>query len=433
MADTQTAKSLRRHQLAGAVVILVLFAGFGGWAAVASISGAVIAQARVVVETSAKKVQHIEGGVVSEILVADGARVEAGQILMRLDQTEARASLAILTVQRDELVSRQARLEAERDAATQIAFPADITSRLGDPRVGTAYHGQTNVFTARREARQGEQAQLRYKIEQADEEIAGLQAQRQSKERQLGLINDELTSLRGLRAQGLVTQSRMLALEREVARLEGERGELIARIAAKRGEIGETRLRIIQIDKNLGAEVVADLRETQTKIAELGEKRVAARMRLERTELRAPRSGVVHQLSVHTVGGVIAAGDAAMLIVPDHDRLILEAQVSPAEIDQVYLGQKAAIRLHAFDPGQTPELAGEVALVAADIIVDPQTRSQYYLVRIAIDPAERAKLDGKPLLPGMMADAFIATQPRTVLRYLLQPLQARLAHVFRER
>ena len=424
---------MRRHQLAGLAVILVLLGGFGGWMAVASISGAVIAQARVVVETSPKKVQHIEGGVVAEILVRDGAHVEAGQMLLRLDQTETRANLGIVMVQLDELMARQARLEAERDAAAQITFPGEITGRLDDPQVRTAHDGQMHVFAARRAARDGEQAQLGYKIGQLEEEIAGLIAQQQSKERQLALINAELASLRGLQAQGLVTLNRMLTLEREAARLEGERGELVAQIAAKRGEIGETRLRVIQIDKNQGAEVVADLRETQTKIAELREKRAAAEMRLQRTELRAPRSGTVHQLSVHTVGGIVAGGDTVMLIVPDHDRLIFEAQVSPSEIDQVYLGQKAAIRLHAFDPGQAPELKGEVSLISADIISDQQARSQYYLVRIVIDGAELAKLDGRAFIPGMMADAFIETQPRTVLRYLLKPVEERLAHVFRER
>jgi HlyD family secretion protein len=433
MSEAKTASSLRLHQRLGFLLAFLLFGGVGGWVALASISGAVIAEARVVVETSAKKIQHDEGGIVAEILIADGGRVEAGQLLIRLDQTTTRANLAIINATLDELTARRARLEAERDNAVEITFPADVAGRLDDPLVSTAYAGQKSLFGARREARQGEQNQLRYKIEQLGEEIHGLEAQQTSKERQLSLINDELTSLKTLQDKGLVRLNRILALERELARLEGERGALTAQIAGKRGEIGETHLRIIQIDKNLSSEIITDLRETQAKAAELMEKRIAAEIRLKRTEIRAPQSGTIHQLAVHTLGGFVAAGEPVMFIVPQQDELIFEARISPIDIDQVQIGQRAVIRLHAVDPGVLPEMAANVMRISPDSITDTQTNTQFYIVRIQVAKDELAMLGARTLVPGMLAEAFIETQTHTVLRYLLKPLSDRVAHAFRER
>jgi HlyD family secretion protein len=433
MDDGHTVNSLRSHQLLGLALILVLFCGLGGWAAMAAISGAVIAQGRLVVETSAKKVQHVEGGIVSEILVRDGSHVAAGEPLLRLDQTETRANLAIIDAQYAELVTRQARLEAERDQAAEIAFPPDITGRLSEARIGLVQKGQVNLFTARREAKQGEQEQLKSRIEQSEEEIVGIEAQQRSKEKQLALISQELASLKGLKQSGLVTLNRMLALERELARLDGERGELVAQIARKRGEISETRIRIVQIGKNFTSDVASELRDTQSKLSELVERRLAAQIRLTRTEIRAPRSGMVNQLTVHTVGGVIAAGETVMLIVPEADTLILEAHVAPSDVDQLRVGQAAAIRLQAFTPATTPELIGQVALISPDVILEPQTNVAYYLVRVHVGQDELAKLKDRRLMPGMAAEAFITTERSTVLRYLLKPLSDRLARVFRER
>jgi HlyD family secretion protein len=432
MNDNGTAHSLRRHQIIGMLMVLILIGGFGGWAALAEISGAVVGQARVVVAGEVKTVQHMEGGIVSEILVEDGSRVEAGTLLMRLDQTDTRADLAIIDAQLDELRGSQARLEAERDQAAEVAFPREIMSRLSVPRVKAAYHGQQNLFRARREARQGEKAQLQARTRQFEEEIGGLAAQREAKEKQLAFVRQELTGLRSLEADGLVTLGRMLALEREQARLEGERGELTAAIASKRGEIGETALRIIQIEKNLNSEIVTELRDTQAKINELLERRLAAEMRLKRTEIRAPRAGVVHELGVHTIGAVIAPGEVIMKIVPHQDELILEAGIAPAEIDRIRRGQSARIRLSAFDTAATPELAGEVVLISPDAIVDQQTGLAQYIVRIRLQKGELARLDA-PLMPGMVAEIFIQTEERTALSYLMKPLADRITHAFRER
>jgi HlyD family secretion protein len=434
MANTTTIRSLRLHQLAGLSLMLLLFAGIGGWAAFASISGAVIAEARIVVETNPKKLQHPEGGVVSEILVTDGARVEAGQLLLRLDETETRANLAIINTMLDELIARQARLEAERDGKDDFRIPEALAAgRLDRATLTSAVVGQRALFVARRTAKQGEQEQLRYKIEQLGEAISGLEAQRASKERQLSLITSELTAVQGLKDKGLVRLNRLLGLERELARLEGERGSLIAQIAGKRGEISETHLRIIQIDKNRSSEIVTELRDAQTKIAELTEKRLAAEIRLQRTEMRAPRSGIVYQLNVHTIGGVVTAGEAVMLIAPEQDALIVEAHVRPADIDQVIAGQRTTIRLHAFDTTSTPEIIGRVAIVWPDSVTDTKAQTQYYVVRIKIAKEELVKLGRRTLVPGMLAEALIETQPRTALTYLLKPLSDRISHAWRER
>lgn len=433
MKETGTSRSLRWHQVIGFLIIFLLIVGFGGWAALAEISGAVIGQARVVVENDVKKVQHMEGGIVSEILVKDGVHVEAGQPLIRLDQMETRANLAIIEAQLDELIGTKARLEAERDQMGDILFPDEITSRLSLPRVKAAYLGQQKLFRARREARQGEEAQLRTRTRQLEEEISGLSAQQKAKEKQLAFIKRELASVRSLEANGLVTLNRILTLEREQARLEGERGELIATIARKRGEIGETGLRIIQIEKDQTSEIIKDLRDTQTKINELQERRLAAETRLKRTEIRAPRAGIVHQLNVHTAGGVISPGEVITQVVPQADGLIFEAGFAPTDIDRIRIGQKARIRLNAFEAAVTPELNGEVVMISPDAIIDQRTGAAHYLVRIRTGKGELTRLGSRTLLPGMQAEVFIGTGKRTALSYLMKPLADRIAHAFRER
>ena len=427
------ASSLRRHLLIGVVVLACLLVGFGGWAAWASIHGAVIASATVVVETNAKKVQHAEGGIVAELKVREGDRVISGQLLVKLDETDTQANLAIIDAQLHELLARQARLEAERDTADAISFPAELIARRHEPKIGKILQGQEKLFAARRTATLGEKEQLGQRIAQVEDEIEGLKAQQESKDKQISLIGGELDGLRDLQKKGLVQKPRVLALERERARLEGERGELVANIARAGGRIGETKLRIIQIDQNTLKESLSELRDSQGKIAELQERRVAAESRLKRTEIRSPRSGFVHQLNVHTVGGVIQAGEPIMVIIPERDALVLEAMVEPRYIDQVGVGQTASIRLSAFDQRTTPELAGEVIRVSADLMQDRATGAPYYTVRIKLAPSELERLGEKTLKPGMPAEAFIQTGARTAMSYLLKPLSDQIMRVFRER
>lgn len=429
---TTTGTAIKRYQVLGFAALAVLFAGFGGWAAFASIGGAIMAQGQVVGESNSRQVQHLEGGLVAEILVNEGDRVEAGAVLLRLDGTETRAQLGILRARSDELVAKQARLEAERDDAGEITFPSDLNLRSADPAIARIIAGQTRLFAARRETATGQKQQLRQKIVQLDEEIAGLEAQQRSKTKQAGLISSELADLTTLREQGLVPASRVLALQREAARLEGESGQLVAQIARIRGQISETNLQILQIDKEMRTEVLNELRNVQATLSEMVEKQIAAEARLLRIDILAPKSGFVHQLDVHTVGGVIGPGQELMLIVPEGEHLVVEARVDPRDIDQIAVGQAAVVRFSAFDESTTPEMSGTLRRVAADLSKDDITGQTYYSIRIEFESIERFGFKKTQFVPGMPAEIFIPTGDRTPLNYLLKPLTDQISRAFRE-
>src|ERR1700730_1825657 len=307
-------RSLRRHLVAAIVVVLVLVIGVGGWAATAVISGAVVASGSIVVDSNVKKVQHLTGGIVGELRVRDGDRVRAGDIVVRLDETVTRANLAIVTQGLDELTSRKARLESERDGSDTIIFPAQLLAGAGDPDRAAAMDSERKLFNLRRTARNGQKAQLRERIAQLGGGIAGLTAQQNSKAKEIALIERELAGVRELWKQNLVQLSRLTALEREAARLDGERGQLTASAAQAKGKIAATRLQILQIDQELASEVAKELREVDGKIGEFVERKVTAEDQLKRIDIRAPQDGTVHESTVHTVGGVVNQGEALMLI-----------------------------------------------------------------------------------------------------------------------
>jgi HlyD family secretion protein len=423
---------IRRYVTAAMATVLLLVGGLGGWAATTELSGAVVAPGRLVVETYPKKVQHVSGGIVAELRVREGDRVAAGDILIRLDDTQARASLAIVTKRLDELAARQARLAAERDDAEAISFPDALTARRDRPDVARILEAEQKLFDFRRSARAGQKAQLRERIAQLEEQIAGLEAQEAAKAEEVDLVKQELEGVEALFAKNLTEITRLVSLKREAARLKGERGELVASTAEARGRIAEIELQIIQIDQDLRSEVAAELREIQAQEAEFVERRVAAEDELKRIDIRAPQAGVVQQLTVHTVGGVIAAGEPVMLIVPQSDELRVEARISPRDIDQLHLGQAARLRFSAFNQRYTPELTGEITRIAADVTVDPQVGVGYYLVRASVPEAERARLGALVLLPGMPVEVFIETGERTVLSYFIKPLRDQIAKAFRE-
>ena len=320
--------SIRRHLAIGGAVALFLVGGVGTWAWTTDIAGAVIASGNVVVDSNAKKVQHPTGGIVSELRVRDGDHVKAGEVLVRLDATLARANLAIVSKGLDELGARKARLEAERDTADSYAIPDDLSPRQHDPQVARVLEGERRLFDIRRQARLGEKAQLAQRIEQLKQEVGGYEAQERAKAQEIALIQRELVGARDLWNKNLMPVTKLTALEREAARLEGERGLLIATQSQVRGKISETELQIIQVDRDLSSEVGRELREVDAKIGELIERKVAAEDQLGRIELRASQDGRVHQLAVHTVGGVISAGESIMLVVPDADMLMIEATVA---------------------------------------------------------------------------------------------------------
>jgi HlyD family secretion protein len=423
-------RSIDRHLLAGAVAGLVLVGGVGGWAATTRLSGAVVAPGQLAVDSNVKKVQHPTGGVVGELRVRDGDHVTAGEVVVRLDATQARTSLAIITTALDELAARQARGEAERDGATRVTFPHDLVARFDDPEVRRVTTGEQKLFEIRRGAREGQKAQLREQIAQLHEQIKGTTEQEAAKAKEIEWVQRELGGVRELWKQNLVPINRLTALERDATRLEGERGALVAAEAQAKGRVAETELKILQIDEDLRTEVGKELADIRSKRAELVEKRVAAADQLKRIDLIAPQSGKVFQESVHTVGGVIQPGETVMLIVPDRDSLIVETKIPPQEIDQVHMGQHAKLRFAAFDQRTTPELNGEIVRIAADVTQDEKKNESYYAVRIRVPDSELARLGGQKPVAGMPVEAFLQTTPRTVVSYLVKPIRDQMARAF---
>jgi HlyD family secretion protein len=427
-------RSIRLHLIIGLAVVIVLAGGFGGWASTVQISGALIAPGAVVVDSNVKKVQHPTGGVVGEVRVRDGDTVKAGDVVVRLDDTVTRASLAIVVKTLNGLYARAARLEAEQRGDSKLSFPPQLTDRASDPDVQNVMVSETKLFEVRVTGRAGQKAQLRERVSQLNEEIGGLAAQEKAKDQEIALIEKELVGVRSLFEQRLVQLTRLTTLERDAARLNGERAQYIASRAQAKGKIVETELQIIQVDKDMVSEVSKDLRETNDKIGEFVERKVTAEDQLRRVDIRAPQDGMVLQSTVHTVGGVITAGDAMMMIVPQADDLSVEAKVDPKDIDKLQIGQKTLMRFSAFNQRTTPELNGAVTRVSADVTTDQRTGQSYYTIRVSLPPSEVARLgDNNKLIPGMPVEAFVQTGDRTMLSYLLKPLNDQLMRSFRER
>ncbi|KMO42909.1 hemolysin secretion protein D [Methylobacterium tarhaniae] len=432
-ADGQARASIRRHLALSLGLSVALVVGVGGWAATTQIAGAVIAPGQLVVESNVKKVQHPTGGVVGELRVREGDRVRLGDVLIRLDDTQTRANLEIVLKALDELSARRARDEAERDGAARVRFPDELVARAGDPAVARLLSGEETLFAARVASREGQKAQLRERVAQLRQEIAGLTEQAAAKEREIALIGTELVGVRELFAKNLVPFGRVTALERDAARLQGERGQLVAAMASARGKITETELQILQVDGDMRTEVGKELAEIRGRWSELIEKRVAAEDQLKRVDLRAPQDGVVHQLAVHTVGGLVTPAEPAMLIVPTSDQLAVEVRVQPQDIDSVRQGQHALLRFPAFNQRTTPEIDGAVERVSADVTTDQKTGASHYTLRILVPQAEKDRLGGARLVPGMPVEAFLQIGERSVLSYLVKPLSDQIAKAWREK
>jgi HlyD family secretion protein len=425
--------SIRLHLMIGLVVVVLLAGGLGGWASTAEISGALIAPGSIVVESNVKKVQHPTGGVVGEVRVHDGDLVKAGDILVRLDDTVTKASLAIVTKSLNALWARAARLEAEQQGRDKVVFPPELLEQKDDPDAKEVMASESKLFEVRTNGRIGQKAQLRERVTQLREEIAGLEAQEKSKDQEIALVEKELVGVKTLYDQHLVQMTRLTTLQRDSARLAGERAQYVSSIAQAKGKITETELQVIQVDKDMVSEVSKDLRETNDKIGEFVERKVTAEDQLRRTDIRAPQDGMVLQSTVHTVGGVVTAGDALMLIVPQGDDLQVEAKVNPQDIDKLQIGQKTLLRLSAFNQRTTPELNGLVTRVSPDVTTDQRTGQAYYTIRVSMPPDEVARLGDVKLIPGMPVEAFVQTGDRTMLSYLIKPLSDQLMRAFREK
>jgi HlyD family secretion protein len=423
------AREYRRGGRMLAIAVIVVL----GWAGIVPLSGAVVVAGRLVVQSSVKKVQHPLGGIVASILVRNGTKVAAGEELARLDQTSARSNLQVVARQLDEVRMRIARLTAERDNLPTPRWPTKSAAQLDNAEREQLLASEQDFFAARASMRRGQKELADSRVTQFEKQIAGLEAQLQSNGKKMGIASGELRGVEDLLRQKLVTLPRATALQREAAHLDGIDGQLASQIAETRAKVSETRLQALQAEQTFRSDVMRDLREAEAKEGELMERHLAAEDQMNRTIIRAPTSGTVHELAVHTVGGIVAPAEVLMLVVPENDTLAIDARLSADKVDQVHAGQTAHVRLSAFNQRTTPELAGVVALVSADIVREPQSNAMYYDVRIDLPFREVLRLGRLQLIPGMPAEVFLETESRTMLSYLFKPVTDQLSRMFRER
>ena len=417
----------------GGIIILLTFGVFGLWATFAPIDSAAVAPGVVMVESNRRAIQHLEGGIVHDILVEEGSRVKAGDVLVRLEDTRAKAQLNILQADLDSALAIEARLIAERDGLAEPVYPKELRDHVAETRDDSVISGQTNLFRARMASISGQKQILDQRIQQYREQIVGLQALQQSKEVQLATIQDELHGLSGLLDSGYVTKSRVLALQREEARLKGETGDHIASIARAEQGIGEARLQMFQLDKQHQEEVAKELRDVQNRIVEARQKVVTADDVMRRIDLTAPVDGTVLNLAVHTKGGVVGPGAVIMEIVPDNDTLVLEVQISPLDIDTVHVGDQASIHVSTVDNRLTPAIYGTLDTISADRVTDQRTGNSYYKGRVVIAQDQLDRLGDHKLHSGMAVEAMIKRGEQSVMRYLLKPLVDSVTHSFKEK
>jgi HlyD family secretion protein len=430
-----TEQVVRRHEVelkAASRVLILSAAVAGSWATLVPLSGATVLPGTLVVESSVKKIQHPTGGVVAEIPIRDGMHVNAGTLLVRLDEIQLRANQQMLANQLDQFNARMARLVAERDGSSGIQALGQFANRLGDQTIAQLVASETALFAARASVRQAQKDLYENNIRQFEEQIDGLGAEIKAKSSQLELIATELTGVQELYAKGLVPLTRVTTLRRDSARLEGERAQLTASIAETKVKIGQARLQIMKVDQDFRSEVMKELGESRDKAAELMEKLVAAKDQLDRVDIRAPASGVIQQLAIHTIGGVIRPADVIVEIVPDSDDLEIEGHLPPNSIDQVKRGQQAYLRFTAFDRQTTPQLAGALSYVSPDLTHDELAHTSFYTVRIDVPEEERRRLKGLTLVSGMPVEVFLQTGSRTMLSYLLKPITDQFRRMFNE-
>jgi len=415
----------------GAGIVALFFGAFGAWAAFAPLESAAVARGVISVETQRKTIQHLEGGIVGEIRVRDGDEVAADAILVVLDDTQARATLELLRGRHRAAQALEARLVAERDGAEEISFPAELRE-VADADVEELLRAQTNIFTGRRQSISGQSAIMQQRIAQIQQEIRGLQGQVKAQAEQLSLTNDEIASNQKLVDEGLSGKSRLLELQRSLAEITGDHSQSLAAIARAEQNIEETRLEMADLKTNYVNDAVQQLVVVQNELLDLGEQLRAAEDVLRRTVIRSPMAGTVVGLQVHTVGGVVAPGQALLDVVPKGDRLIVEAFVDPNDIDVVQVGLTAQVRLTALTQRNLMPLEGHVTTVSADRLTDQRTGASYFLARVELDDDPAEKLGGERLYPGMQAEVMIVTGARTTLDYLSRPLVNSFNRALRE-
>lgn len=413
----------------GLCIFFLIFGLFGFWSAFAPLDGAAFAPGTVTVKSYNKVVQHLEGGIVAEILVQDGDVVEAGQPLLELDDTQARTSLEIINSQYVALKMREARLISERDGASEVVYPTALA--MSTANAAQEMGAQNQLFEARRDSNEGRMQILEQRVNQLQNQVRGMEALQTTKESLARSFSEELEDTQKLLDQGFSEKTRLREAERSFASFSGEAAELTANIAATRVQIGETELQILQLKSDFHSEVVSELSEVQTSLKDASERRTALQDVVSRTTITAPDAGVVNGMQVHTVGGVISAGSPIAEIVPGNDELVIQASVSPVDIDRVSEGQEARIRFSTFG-SRAPTFFGTLISLSADALADESTGASFYLARIELNADSREELGNLVLLPGMPAEVFINTGSRTFLQYLFKPLSNTVARSFNE-
>lgn len=422
---------LRLRRL-GYSVVAIVFVGFGGWAAIAPIEGAALAPGMITVQNSRKTIQHLEGGIVRALPVVDGQWVSQGDLLLEIEGRQFRAELDALRVQHATLEAMFVRLIAERDGRDALQFPETATLAPDDARLIEARAAQRASFTTRRKAHDGEIAVLRQTVEQLRAQMAGISSVMASKRRVIQSYESEIDDLRELLKEGFADRQKLREYERNVDSLTAELADLESTLAATGAKIGETELRILQVRRDFQAAVAAELGETQVKLSDVAERLNAAGDRVTRTLVRAPVTGRVLNLKVHTIGGVVGPGEPILDIVPDHDELVVEGRLSPYDIDRVRSGLDATVRMSGLRRENASRLRGKVVTVSADRLVDERTGASYYSAQVAIDATERDRLGDVDLQPGMPADVMINTGSRTLFGYLWDPIGSAIEQSFRE-
>lgn len=428
--DSRLGFRLRSHVVAGSALALLLVLGCGGWAANAALNGAVVTQGAVKIDQNLKEVQHRDGGIVQSIAVRQGDHVAEGQVLFRLDDVQTRAELSIIRSQLAENLGRRARLVAERDNLVSVAYPAEIAT-LSD-EVDHILEGEARLFAGNKANRDSRKEQLEIAIVQSGEEIRGLEARQVAKVEEIRLVELERGKYLSLYEKGFIDGVKVFNINREWARLLGERGEIDATLARSKLRISDARLQIIAIDETARTEAQRELRQVEAKLSELSDRRVANEDRLARMEIRAPIAGTVNELMIFTVGGVITPAARLATVVPQDARLMVEIRIAPSDIDQVHVGQTARMRFSAFNRNTTPEVAGTLTHLSPATAKDPVSGQSFYVGEVQIADAAIA-LGDRRLLPGMPVEVFIATEERTAMSYLTKPLMDHAAKIFRER
>jgi HlyD family type I secretion membrane fusion protein len=423
---------LSRFVAAGMLIVLLFFGGFGAWAGLAPLASSAVAAGSVRVEGNRKTLQHLEGGIIQELLVKEGDVVERDQILIRLDRTAAQSRFETVRHQFDLLKASEARLLAEQARSDRLIFPQELLDRRDEPRIATLLGGQERLFATRRQSYRGQHDILKARIDQLRSQGAGLAAQQASSERQLELIRKEQATVTDLVRKGLEREPRLLDLQRRAAALEGVRAEAMAEIARIAQTVGETELRILSLDDEQAEKVAAELKDVQAELAKGEEELGAAADVLRRRDIRAPLAGAVLNLKFFTPGGVIGPGTPILDIVPQDDRLLIEAQLNPLDIDVIRPGLPAEVRLSAYKQRRMPILDGRLIQVSADRLVNERDGAAYYKALIEVDPAELAELEDVELYPGMPADVMIKIGERTFFQYLTSPIHDSFARAFHE-